>query len=253
MLCNGSTTTIHNSKQTLNHRVCSLHERATSANSVGDTNYSIRVFNESELSVPDHDKSMVDKSVLSVPDHDLNMMDESVLSVPDHDQNIMDESVLSGTDHDKTMMDESVLSVPEHDKTMMDESVTLGKNEPIVILKDIRTVRAESNHDSKQVAAPKTQNSKRQNVSNDFASVYQTSIQQPSVTSESVLTDSGKKENSKKMQRGLNWNTIQLLENYNENVENKEKCRFTEIEVEIVCNRFKRVEENDRKPYRASF
>ena len=123
------------------------------------------MFNESVLSIPDHDKSMVYKSVLSVPDHDLNMMDESVLSVPDHDQNIMDESVLSGPDHDKTIMDESVLSVPEHDKTIMDESVTLGKNEPIVILKDIRTVRAESNHDSKQIAAPKTQNSKRLNVS----------------------------------------------------------------------------------------
>ena len=150
LLCNGSTTTIHNSKQTLYHRVCSLHERATSANSLGDTDYSIRVFNESVLSipdhdktkadkrvllVPDHDKTMVDKSVLSIPDHDLNVMDKSVLLVPDHDQNIMDESVLSGPDRDKTMMNESALSVPEHDKTMMDESVTLEKNEPIVISK----------------------------------------------------------------------------------------------------------------------
>ena len=233
LLCNGSTTTIHNSKQTLYHSVCSLHERATSANSVGDIDYSIKVFNESVLSIPVHDKSM---------------MDESVLSVPDHDQNIMDESVLSGPDHDKTIMDESILSVPEHDKTIMDESVTLGKNEPIVILKDIKTVRAESNHDSKQIAAPKTQNSKRPKVSNDFASVYQTSIQQPSVTSENVLTDSGKKENSKKIQRGLNWNTIQVLGNYNENVENKEKCRFTEIEVEksfvITLDEWKKMIEN---------
>ena len=72
----------------------------------------------------------------------------------------MDESVLSVPDHDQNMMDESILSVPDHDKTMVDESVTLEKNEPIVILKDIRTVLAESNHDSNQVAAPKTQNSK---------------------------------------------------------------------------------------------
>ena len=134
LLCNGSTTTIHNSKQTLYHRVCSLHERATSANSVGDTDYGIKVFNESVLSIPDHDKTKADKSVLSVPDYDKTKVDKSVFSVPDHDLNMMDESELSGPDHDKTIMDESVLSVPEHDKTMMDESVTLGKDKPIVIL-----------------------------------------------------------------------------------------------------------------------
>ena len=98
--------------------VCSLYEGATAPNSVGDIDYSIRVF------------------------------DESVLSIPDHDQNIMDESVLSVPDPGKTMVDEIVLSVPEHDKTMMDERVTLEKNEPIVILKDIRTALAESNYDS---------------------------------------------------------------------------------------------------------
>ena len=107
----------------------------------------------------------------------------------------MDESVLSVPDHDQNMMDESILSVPDHDKTMVDESVTLEKNEPIVILKDIRTVLAESNHDSNQVAAPKTQNSKRQNVFSAFASVYQSSTQQPPVTSKSVLTYSVKKYN----------------------------------------------------------
>ena len=87
---------------------------------------------------------------------------------------------------------------------MINESVILEKNKPIIILKDIRTALAESNHDSNQVAAPKTQNSKRQNVSSDFASVYQSSIQQLPVTSKSVPTDPGKKENSKTIQRGLN-------------------------------------------------
>ena len=91
-------------------RVCSLHEGATAANSVGNTDYSIRVLDERILSIPDHNKSMVDESKLLVPDHD------------------------------KSMVDKSVLSVPDHDKTMMDESVTLLKNEPIVILKEIRTV-----------------------------------------------------------------------------------------------------------------
>ena len=44
-LCNGSTTTIQNSKQTLYHKVCSLHEGATSANSAGDTDcYVINCF-----------------------------------------------------------------------------------------------------------------------------------------------------------------------------------------------------------------
>ena len=90
---------------------------------------------------------------------------------------MLDKSVLSIPDYDKTMVDKSELSVPDHDLNMMDESVTLGKSKPIVILKDIRTVLAESNHDSYQVASPKTQNSKRQNVSSDFASVYQSSIQ----------------------------------------------------------------------------
>ena len=108
--------------------------------------------------------------------------------------------------------------VPEHDKTTVDESVTLGKNKPFVILKDIRTGRAESSHDSKQVAALKIQNSKRQNVSSDFASVNQSSIQQLPATLRSVLTDSGKKENGKIIQRGINWNTIQLLGNYDKNM-----------------------------------
>ena len=89
---------------------------------------------------------------------------------------------------------------------------------------------------------------KGKNVSSDFASVYQSSFQQLPVTSKSVLTDSGKKENGKKIQRGLNWNTIQLLENCNENVENKEKCRFTEIEVEksfvITLDEWKKMIEN---------
>ena len=60
-------------------------------------------------------------------------------------------------DHDKTMVDESVLSVPEDNKTMEDKSVTLGKNQAIVILKDIRIIPAESNFDSNnnQIAAPK--------------------------------------------------------------------------------------------------
>ena len=77
---------------------------------------------------------------------------------------------------------------------------------------------------------------------------YQTSIQQLPVTSRTVPTDSGKKENSKKIQRGLNWNTIQLSGNYNENAENKEKCRFTEIEVEksfvITLDEWKKMIEN---------
>ena len=106
-------------------RVCSLHEGATAANSVGNTDYSIRVLDERVLSIPDHNKSMVDESKLLVPDHDKSMVDESEHSVPDHHQNVVDKSVLS---------------VPDHDKTMMDESVTLLKNEPIVILKEIRTV-----------------------------------------------------------------------------------------------------------------
>ena len=113
--------------------VCSLYEEATAPNSVGDIDYSIRVFDESVLLVPDPGKTMVDESVLSIPDHNQNIMDENVLSVPDHD---------------KTMVDENVLSIPEDDKTMMNERVTLEKNEPIVILKDIRTVLAESNYDS---------------------------------------------------------------------------------------------------------
>ena len=93
-----------------------------------NTDCSIRVFNESVLSIPDHDKTKVDKRELLVPDHDKTMVDKSVLSVPDHDKTMVDESVLSVPDHDENMMDESVLSVPEHDKTMVDESVTLGKN-----------------------------------------------------------------------------------------------------------------------------
>ena len=199
----GSTTTIHNSKQTLYHKVCSLHEGATAVNSVVDTDCSIRLF------------------------------DESVLSFHDHDQN---------------MVDKSVLSVPEDDKTMVDESVALGKNQAIVILKDIRTIPAETNSDSNQLAAPKNQNSKRQNISSDFASVYQSFIQQLPVTSKSIPTDFGKNENTKKIQRGLNWNTIQLLGKYNKNVENKEKCRYTKIEVEksfvITLNEWKTKTEN---------
>ena len=84
---------IHHCKQTLYHKVCSLHEGATAANSVGDTDYSIRVFDESILLVPDHDQTMMDKSILLVPDNDKTIVDESLFLVPEDDKTMIDESI----------------------------------------------------------------------------------------------------------------------------------------------------------------
>ena len=63
LLDDGFTTTMRNSMQIFYYKICSLHQGSTATNDVVGTDDSSSGFNESVISVPDHDKKIVNESV----------------------------------------------------------------------------------------------------------------------------------------------------------------------------------------------